>query len=384
MTYPVKIAGGDIAFACGEDETILDAAQHAGFEIPYSCRKGVCSTCEGRLVAGAVEVGRDGAPKRLVGPLDQVQFCRARPRSALEIAPKRIERLDPLARKTLTATVFRVARPTPDVALVHLRFPAGTKVRFKAGQYLQVLLEDGERRNFSLANTPAEKDGAQLHIRHVPGGRFSESVLASLQAGQKLRIELPYGDFFLRESSDKPIILVATGTGFAPIKSIVEDALKRGVRRSMRLYWGARSPDDLYLRELPGQWSARHSNFVFVPVVSEPGAGWDGRTGLVHEAVLEDHPSLAGHQVYACGNPVMIQAVQRDFVARAALPRDEIYCDAFITAADAALAGAMPDITDRTSPTDRNRDLTMADNEREYAREHDSSPGIRAQAVSRP
>lgn len=337
MMYPIRIAGGDIMFDCGEDETILDAAQRAGFEIPYSCRKGVCSTCEGRLIAGTVEIGRPGAPNSAAAPLDQVQFCRARPRSALEIAPKRIERLDPLARKTLTVTVFRIARPTPDVALVHLRFPAGTKVPFKAGQYLQVLLDDGERRNFSMANPPAEKDGAQLHIRHVPGGRFSESVLAHLQTGHKLRIELPYGDFFLRDGSDKPIILVATGTGFAPIKSMVEDALKRGVKRSMQLYWGARSPGDLYLGDLPAQWAARYPQFTFVPVISEARSGWQGRTGLVHHAVLEDHRSLAGHQIYACGNPAMTSAVRRDFVSQAAAPPNEIYCDAFVTAADAPL-----------------------------------------------
>jgi NAD(P)H-flavin reductase/ferredoxin len=338
MKHRVTIAGRDIAFDCEEGETILDAAQRAGFELPYSCRKGVCATCEGRLVAGEVETGRDEAPRPLAGPAEGVMFCRARPRSRLEIAPTRVERRDPLARRTLSATVFRIERPTADVALVHLRFPAGVKVPFKAGQYLQVLLEDGERRNFSMANPPAEKDGAQLHIRHVPGGRFSETVLARLEAGQKLTVELPFGDFFLREGGDHPIILVATGTGFAPIKSIIEDALKRGVRRRMVLYWGARTPADLYRADLPARWVARHPHFAFVPVVSEAAPGWTGRTGLVHQAVLDDHPSLAQHQVYACGNPAMVAAARRAFVAQAALPPQEIYCDAFVTAADASAA----------------------------------------------
>jgi NAD(P)H-flavin reductase/ferredoxin len=338
MKHVVTIAGRDIAFDCDEAETILDAAQRAGFELPYSCRKGACSTCEGKLLAGEVETGQEGAAKRLAGPAEAVLLCRARPRSRLEIAPKRIERLDPLARKAFAATVFRIERPTADVALVHLRFPAGIRVPFRAGQYLQVLLDDGERRSFSMANPPTEKDGAHLHIRHVPGGRFSETVLARLEPRQKLQIELPYGDFFLRETSEKPIILLATGTGFAPIKSMIEDALKRGLRRSMHLYWGAPTAADLYRLDLPTQWATRHPHFTFVPVISEASAGWNGRTGLVHHAVLDDHPSLAHHQVYACGNPAMIAAARRDFAAQAGLPPHELYCDAFVTAADSASA----------------------------------------------
>jgi CDP-4-dehydro-6-deoxyglucose reductase/3-phenylpropionate/trans-cinnamate dioxygenase ferredoxin reductase subunit len=327
MTFQIAVHGRDISFPCEDNESVLEAAQRAGYEIPYSCRKGVCATCEGRLVAGEAAVTGTGVVR---GDRDNVTLCQTRPRSDLVIAPKRIERYDPLARKTVLATVFRISRPAPDVTIAHLRFPAGIKVKFRAGQYLQVLMDDGQRRSFSMANSPAEKDGVQLHIRRVPGGRFSDSVASALKPGDKVRLELPFGDFFLREESDKPILFVATGTGFAPIKSIAEDALKRGCRRHMRLYWGARSESDLYLSELPRRWVDEYSNFSFVPVLSEPADGWSGRRGLVHQAVLEDFSSLAGHQVYACGNPLMTDACRKEFVARANLPADEIFCDAFV------------------------------------------------------
>lgn len=282
-------------------------------------------------MAGEVDVG---AGRPMAGPASAVLFCCARPLSDVEIAPRRIERVELAARNVLTAMVFRLAQPAPDVWLLHLRFPAGVRARFRAGQYLQVLLEDGERRNFSMANSPLDRDGVQLHVRHVPGGRFSEDTLARLQPGHELRVELPFGDFFLREDSDKPIIFVATGTGFAPIKAMVEDALRRGQRRPMCLYWGARRPDDLYLADLPAHWAARHPFFTFVPVVSRPAANWQGRTGRTPQAVLEDHPSLAGHQVYACGDPLMIATARRDFVTLGRLPPRELYCDAFVSAAE--------------------------------------------------
>lgn len=325
MTYRVAVLGTDYAFPCEEGETILNAAQKAGFEIPYSCRKGACNSCEGRVVSGEIA-------GTAVNGTGEALLCMARPRSDLEVAPKRIERFDPAARKTVLASVFRLSRPAPDVTIVHLRFPAGTKVKFRAGQYLQVLLDDGERRSFSMANSPAEKDGAQLHIREVPSGRFSQGVVSRLKTGDKLRVELPFGDFFLREDSDKPVIFVATGTGFAPIKSIIEDALKRGCTRELHLYWGARCEADLYFADLPRAWAAEYPNVTFIPVLSEPDAGWTGRAGLVHRTVLDDYPSLAGHQVYACGNPLMTDACRKDFVA-AGLPPAEIFCDAFVIGA---------------------------------------------------
>ena len=326
MIYQVRVANTDIAFPCASDESVLDAAERAGFAIPYSCRKGVCNTCEGELIAGEVTQPGKG-PVR--GKSAAVLMCRAQPRSDLEILPKRIERREPPVRKILKATVFRLTRPAPDVAILNLRFAIGIRAKFKAGQYLQIVLPDGERRNFSLANAPHANDGAELHIRHIPGGRFSETVLAAIKLGDKLDVELPYGDFFVRDDSHAPIILLASGTGFAPIKSIVEDALKRGNSRPMRLYWGARKRDDLYLLDLPQKWTGRASWLSFEPVLSEPDGKWRGRTGLVHQAIMDDYADLSDVEVYACGNPLMIAAAQDGFIRRR-LPERHFYSDAFV------------------------------------------------------
>jgi NAD(P)H-flavin reductase/ferredoxin len=330
VTVGVRIAGSDIAFPCDAGETVLDAAERAGYSIPYSCRKGVCSTCEGGLVDGSAEVGHE----HVRGPRDNVLLCRAKPTTNITIAPKRIEKRDPVARKRVKATVYRLQNPTPDVTVLQLRFPAGTRAKFRAGQYLRLFMPDGDSRNFSMANPPHESDGVQLHVRRVAGGRFSESVLASLKTTDKLDIELPYGEFFLRDGTNRPIVLLATGTGFAPIKSMVEDMMKRGIRRPARLFWGARTEPDLYMPALLGRWAAQAEWLKLTLVLSEADGRWTGRTGLVHRAVLEDVPDLAGHQVYACGNPFMIDAARADFVQQANLAENEFYADPFVPTGD--------------------------------------------------
>ncbi|HWE16176.1 MAG TPA: 2Fe-2S iron-sulfur cluster-binding protein [Hyphomicrobiaceae bacterium] len=327
MSFQVRISGQEIAFACNGDETILVAAERAGYSIPYSCRKGVCNTCECPLISGELEVRGRG---RVVGPTKDVLICQAHPCTDVEILPKRIETSAPPLRKSLVAIVYRIARPAPEVVVLTLRFPAGVRAKFRAGQYLRVMMPDGDRRNYSMANPPHENDGVELHIRHVPGGRFSEGVLAGLAPGSKLTVELPYGQFFLRGQSTVPAIFVATGTGFAPIKSIVEDMLKRGDRRPMRLYWGGRARIDLYMLDRVEKWAARMDAFSFVPVLSEASDDWQGRTGPVHRAVLEDNPDLARVEVYACGNPLMIAAAKEDFCIEAGLPEEHFYSDAFV------------------------------------------------------
>jgi NAD(P)H-flavin reductase/ferredoxin len=325
MSFEVRVAAGDIAFPCHAGETILDAAERAGFSIPYSCRKGVCHTCEGTLVAGEVQV----RSRCVAGNAEAVLMCQARPRSDVGVAFKRIEPSAPPQRKTLPASVYRLARPAPDVSVLTLRFANGMRAKFRAGQYLQVLLADGDRRNFSMANPPQHNDGVELHIRHIPGGRFSEAVLASLGLRDRLLVELPFGQFFLRDG-EMPAILLATGTGFAPIKSMLEDALRRGSRRPMRLYWGGQRPEDLYMRDGVAKLMERAPWVSFMPVVSETCSGWQGRAGLVHRAVLEDHPDMRDVEVYACGNPAMIAAARRDFCRQAGLPEARFYADAFV------------------------------------------------------
>jgi len=335
MTFTVSVTGTEFRFPCEPNESVLDAAQRAGLEIPYSCRKGVCGTCKGRIASGEARAFAGdalGAAERAQG---QVLFCNARPRSDLTIEPRSISKADPFARKTTNARVFRLQRLADDVMLVHLRFPAGIRVKFKAGQHLNLILDNGERRDFSMANPPRESDGAQLHIRHVPGGAFTGYVFNTLKRGDHMTLEIPFGDFTLRES-DKPILFVAGSTGFAPIQSIIENMFIKGINRKMTLYWGARQLSGIY-SDLPRKWAARYPNFNYVPVLSdapEPGM----RHNLVHRAAIEDYPSLAPFQAYVCGVPVMTQAARSEFLA-AGLPEKEFFADAFVTRAEVASAG---------------------------------------------
>src|ERR1700742_1096526 len=285
MTYQISVDQTDIAFPCEAGETVLDAAERAGYSLPYSCRKGICSTCEAELCRGSVTLGG----KQNEGPASGVLLCRATPRTDIVIHPKRINRHDPSARKKITAKVYRVSRPADDVYTLLLRFPAGIRARFGAGQYLRVAMPDGDTRNFSMANAPRESDGVQLHIRRIPGGQFSDGVLARLEKGDKLEGEIPFGEFYLRPGSDKPMVCLATGTGFAPIKSIIEDLIARGNTRQVRLYWGGRRQHDLYLSNLAEKWQARISWLQFVPGLSEPQAGWRGAAGPCYARVLRGH-----------------------------------------------------------------------------------------------
>ncbi|AIO30256.1 2Fe-2S iron-sulfur cluster binding domain protein [Burkholderia cenocepacia] len=325
MDFRISVADSDITFPCAAGETVLDATERAGYAIPYSCRKGVCASCEGHLVAGA---GRSPVQGTLTAPNERVLLCCLRPDTDMTITPRRIERRDPVMRRTLELSVYRITQPAADVSIVQLRLPTGVRVKFGAGQYLQIELEDGTRRNYSMANAPHESDGVQLHVRHVPGGRFSEGVLGRLAKGDRLRVELPFGEFMLRDGSDRPAVLLATGTGFAPVKSIVEDAIKRRLERPLHLYWGARRAEDLYLASLAQKWHDS-GRVRFVPVLSEADDAWSGRRGFVHEAVLDDFGSLAGYEVYACGNPSMTSAARERFV-KAGLPEDDFFSDAFV------------------------------------------------------
>jgi NAD(P)H-flavin reductase/ferredoxin len=335
MTYRIDVVDTGISFPCEPGETVLDAAERAGYAIPYSCRKGVCSTCEGELAVGRAEVRGRGPAE---GPAAGVLLCRTRPCSDLGIAPRRIDRRGQPDRKTVTAKVHRITRPAADVVALHLRLPTGQRARFRAGQYLRVLLPDGDSRNYSMANPPHQNDTVLLHIRVVPGGRFSEGVLAGLEKGDRLTVELPYGEFSIDAESDGPAVLLATGTGFAPVKSIVEDQIKRRAERPMHLYWGARREEDLYLHDLATGWAARAPWFTYTPVLSQPGPGWTGRTGWVHRAALEDHPDLGGHEVYACGSPAMTSAAQEDLVLRGGLSPDRFFCDAFVPSGEPVTA----------------------------------------------
>ena len=313
-------------------ETIREAGLREGLPMPFDCRNGGCGQCKGRVLAGEVELGPYqesalSADERAAG---EVLFCVAEPRGDLEIE----YRPDPNARPAQVhrygARVASMERLAPDVMKVMLRVEDGGKLKWRAGQYINVLIENGQKRSFSFATAPSSSQAIELHIRLIPGGLFTTRVFESMKPGDFLHFEGPLGSFHLREEGAKPILFVAGSTGFAPVKSMLEHAFATGLKRPMVLYWGVRRREDLYAAELCERWQREHASFTFVPVLSEPqaGSGWTGRTGLVHQAILADHPDLTSHQIYACGSVQMVEAVAPAFVAHGLSP-DDCFSDAF-------------------------------------------------------
>jgi CDP-4-dehydro-6-deoxyglucose reductase/3-phenylpropionate/trans-cinnamate dioxygenase ferredoxin reductase subunit len=322
VNVQVRVAGTGITFDANPGETVLDAAERAGYRLPHSCRAGVCNSCDAWLASGEVTIRRQS----IAGPADHVKLCLAQPLGAVEIAPARITRDDPPARQTMTTTVHRITPVTPDVTVLALRYPIGKRVKFRAGQYVTIHLPGDTTRNYSLANAPHRNDTVLLHVRRVAGGRFSDRVLPTLRQGDELTVRLPFGEFTVDDSCDRPILLLVTGTGFAPARSIVEDLIHRGIRRPVHLYWGARRTDELYQCELATKWAMRHDWFRFTPVLSRPTPHWDGRTGYVQRAARADHPDLTGYEVYACGNPAMTDAARSEL----RIDPDHFHSDAFL------------------------------------------------------
>jgi CDP-4-dehydro-6-deoxyglucose reductase len=343
MTHQVTVQPSGHTFAVPEGETVLASALAAGFHLPYGCRNGACGSCKGKLVAGEIDYGKyqQGALSDDERAAGYALFCVARPHTDLTIEVRSIGAVKDIVVRKLPCRVHRLERVADDVIILHLKLPANERLQFLAGQYIEFILKDGSRRSFSMANAPHDDEFLQLHVRHVPGGNFTDHVFGAMKERDILRFEGPLGSFFLQQS-EKPILFVASGTGFAPIKAIVEDAFKKGVDRPMTLYWGARRPKDLYLNELPQKWAAEHPQFKYVPVISDglPEDAWAGRTGFVHRAVMEDFADLSGYQVYACGVPVMVDSARRDFTHERGLPIDEFFADSFTTQADLAKGGA--------------------------------------------
>ena len=338
MTFQITIKPSDHSFPCAADETVLAAAMRADLMLPYGCRNGACGTCKGKILAGEVDYGAH--QKSTLTDDDKrvglALFCCAKPLTDVTIEVREVRRAGDIVIKRLPCRIESIDKAAPDVAIVRFKLPANERLQYLAGQYVDFLLKDGKRRSFSLATPPHDDSLLELHIRHIPKGFFTDALFTQYKGREILRFEGPLGSFYLREESDKPIVFVAGGTGFAPIKAIIEHILHHKLDRKMVLYWGARSLADLYLPDLPVKWQAENPNFTYVPVLSEPRPEdhWTGRTGFVHLAVMEDHPDLSGHQVYACGAPLMIDAAKRDFAQRCGLPTSEFYADSFTYAAE--------------------------------------------------
>lgn len=326
-------------------ETILEASLRQGFNLPYQCRDGACGACKGKILSGSVDYGT--SQKGVLSDAEKEEgvalFCCAKPLSDLKIECHEVEGLNTFPVKTMTLRVKKMERVAHDVMLLELWPEEEMSMNFIAGQYVAVLLDDGTQRSFSIANAPHESDNLQLHIRLVQGGKFTNHVFNEMKEGDELTVEGPLGTFFLHEVSDKPIIFMAGGTGFAPVKSMLEHAFKVGLKCPMVLYWGVKAQDDLYLAELPEKWQQEHEYFKFIPVLSEPISEyeWHGRTGFVHEAILQDYLALDGCQVYACGPPAMIEAGRAPFMAKG-LQQEQYFTDAFVLASHKASNAEVP------------------------------------------
>lgn len=342
MSFKVTVQPSQHEFSVEPGQTVLDAALAAGIVLPYSCHNGACSTCKGKVVQGSFDAGPH--PAQILPPEDleagYTLFCQARPTTDLVIEAREIRMASDIQIRKMPSRVMEMDRAAADVMVVQLQLPSADPFRYYAGQYLEFILKDGRRRSYSMATPPSENNRVELHIRHMPGGAFTDHVFGAGATQMKLReiqrVEGPFGSFFLRDDSDKPIVFLASGTGFAPIKAIIERMAQQEVKRPAVLYWGGRRPQDLYMHAKAEEWARTLPGFSYVPVVSDaqPEDGWTGRTGFVHQAVLQDIPDLSGYQVYACGAPIVVDSARKDFTRLNGLPAEEFYADAFTSEAD--------------------------------------------------
>lgn len=333
MSYKITLRPSGHTFFAEAGENILEASlREANTALPYGCRNGTCGACLGKVVEGRVEYPGAVPPGISDGERAEGKalLCQAHPLSDLVIEAREVSAAREVEVKTLPCRVVGMQKLAPDVMRLYLKLPATERLQFRAGQYIDILLKDGRRRGFSLANAPHADECLELHVRQVPGGWFTTQVFESLKEKAILRFQGPLGSFFLREDSIRPIIMMGGGTGFAPLKGMLEHAFHVGIKRPVHLYWGARARVDLYLHELVEGWVEKHAGFRYTPVLSAPRPedAWEGCTGLVHEAVLADCPDLSSHDVYMSGPPPMIQAARAAFAARG-LAETQLFFDSF-------------------------------------------------------
>lgn len=345
MSLTVQLEPSKRSFPVERDEPILAAAIRQGIGLPYGCRDGACGSCKSRLLVGRVIHGvhQQKALSEAEEASGLILTCCATPQTDCVVEARAVPGAGEHPVLKMPTRVLSIGRPAPDVVVLRLQLPANQNLQYRAGQYIEFILRDGDRRSYSMANAPhnlGAPPSIELHIRHMPGGKFTDHVFSAMKEKDILRMEGPFGSFFLREDSDKPIILLASGTGFAPIKALIEHLEHRSITRPVTFYWGCRSRADLYQDAWAREAEQRLPQLRYVPVLSEPKAddAWTGRLGFVHEAVMTDVPDLSGHEVYACGAPVMVEAAQRDFRTRCGMPKDAFFADSFTSEADKSRA----------------------------------------------
>jgi len=336
--FSVLVQPSGRAFSVDASESLLAGGIRQGVGLPYGCKDGACGSCKCKKISGTVVHGnhQDKALSAAEEAAGMVLTCCATATSDLVLESRQVSLEGSLPVRKMPARISSMQRKSPDVIQLQLQLPATESFQYRAGQYIDVLLRDGARRSYSMANAPHTGPSLDLHIRHMPGGRFTDLVFGSMKERDIVRIEGPMGSFFLREDSNKPLVLLASGTGFAPIKALIEHMQERQITRPATLFWGGRRPHDLYMDDWVRAQCAVMPHLSYVPVVSDalPEDKWQGRTGFVHQAVLEDIPDLSGYQVYACGAPVVVESAQRDFSDLAGLDEAEFFADSFTSEAD--------------------------------------------------
>jgi CDP-4-dehydro-6-deoxyglucose reductase len=347
MTFNVTVLPSGRSFTANPDEAMLAAAIRQGIGLPYGCKDGACGSCkckklEGTVVHGPHQLKALSAEEEANG---FVLTCCGVPHSDVVLESRQVTDESAFPIKKMPTRINTLVRVSHDVMVIRLQLPASDVFKYHAGQYVEFLLRDGARRSYSMANAPhtqTDNPGLELHIRHMVGGKFTEHVFGAMKEKEILRVEGPYGSFFLREDSDKPMVLLASGTGFAPIKALIEHMQHKQIKRPAVLYWGGRRPADLYMNDWVKEKLAEMPQLSYVPVISNalPEDHWTGRSGFVHQAVLADFPDLSAHQVYACGAPIVVDSARDDFSALAGLPAEEFFADSFTTEADKAKASA--------------------------------------------
>ena len=343
MSFNVRVLPSERSFTADAGEALLAAAIRQGIGLPYGCKDGACGSCKCKKLEGTVTHGAHQS-KALSAEEEADGFiltCCGVAHSDVVLESRQVTDESAFPIRKMPARVTSLLRASPDAMVIRLQLPANDTMKYHAGQYVEVLLRDGDRRSYSMANAPftqLETPGLELHLRHMPGGKFTDHVFGAMKEKEILRIEGPYGSFFLREDSAKPIVMVASGTGFAPIKAMIEHMQFKNITRPAVLYWGGRRPADLYQNDWILAKVQEMPHLRYVPVISNalPEDGWLGRTGFVHQAVLEDFSDLSSHQVYACGAPIVVESARADYSALAGLPVEEFFADSFTTEADKA------------------------------------------------
>lgn len=334
MSFTVRVMPSGREFTVEADETILDGALRSGLAFPYGCRGGACGACRATLLDGSVTYSDEPMALSEEEQADnQSLLCVANAASDLTVEIKEVGAVEEIPVRTMPTKVASMARLNAEVMSLHLTLPESERLQFLAGQYVEFILKDGRRRAFSIANAPHNDATLEFHIRHIEGGEFTSHVFDDMGVGEILRIEGPLGTFFMREDSERPIIMLATGTGFGPVKGIIEHAIAEHSHRRIYLYWGARTKDGLYMHDLAQKWGMENTNIEYRPVLSRPEAEWDGRTGYVQDAVLADFDDLSAFEVYACGHPQMVHSAKAALVAKGLDP-EHCYSDAFEWAKD--------------------------------------------------